>query len=592
MTLDILPLFDNTPISKPYITNEQQQYQQPRQLHSPISSPSTPITPQYKKQKVHNHHQNNHHNNNNTTNYMLDGFMFNNQYKFVKKIGAGTYGLIYLVENIFTKERFAAKMLLKQPPLKLNEYSNTHASSSSHSSSSNSSHSSSLTKSLIQQQFYNYFANQIIPNPTKLNLQELKSQTIQDCPYLSEISLHLKVHNHPNIITIHDVYQLNSNFAIVIMMDYFEQGDLFGNIIDKQIFQNHQNKQILMKNAMLQLIDGVEYCNQKSVYHCDLKPENIMVRYNPNYKRTNNNSNIIDYNELHLVLIDFGLAMESKSICCNSCRGSSFYMAPERTTNYNTNKIIRSMIDMSQYPSIKYNQQSNQQTNESNCKYLPTLAGDIWSLGILFINITCSRNPWPIASFNESSHNNSNDVFTNYILQNDKKILASILPISSQFNQLLNKIFKLNPNDRIDLINLYNEILKCDFFKDDYFGYKPQHQQQQQQQQTHYHHDAIKSHIKIHQPQYNHNVHQSNNQLFTPPESTAFNSYASEFEEEMDEDEEEEDDDEYYTDEEDFEEDDEDIKLEQQQQHQQPHKDDYDEFYFNTKTYNTFPTNT
>ncbi|KAI5966473.1 SKS1 [Candida pseudojiufengensis] len=579
MTLDILPILDKSLISKPYITNEQQQqpyynntnaYQQPKQLHSPISTPSTPNTPQYKKQKLHSNPVRN----NNSNGYMLDGFMFNDQYKFIKKIGAGTYGLIYLVENIYTKERFAAKMLLKQPPQRDNN--NTNSSSPS---------SSSLTKSLIQQQFYNYFTNQIISNPQKLNLENIKNQTNSNCPYLTEISLHLKVHNHPNIITIHDVYQLNLNFAIVIMMDYFEQGDLFGNIIDKQIFQSHPNKQLLMKNAMLQLIDGVEHCNLNSVYHCDLKPENIMVKYNPNYKRSSNDSSIIDYNELHLVIIDFGLAMKSKTICCNSCRGSSFYMAPERTTNYNTNKIIKSLIDMSQYPTLKYNSQTNQQTNESNCKYLPTLAGDIWSLGILFINITCSRNPWPIASFNESSinHNssNSNDVFTNYILYNDKKILSSILPISYQFNLLLNKIFKLNPNDRINLSSLYNEIINCDFFKDnnnngDYFGYKKTLTQQHQQ--------------------YNNN----NNQLYTPPESTAFNSYSSEFEEDEEDDEEEdeeededdmedEDEDEeeeYYTDDEDF---DQSTYTNEYYNHQPHHpqnkssipkQNEYDEFYF------------
>ncbi|CAK9438542.1 uncharacterized protein LODBEIA_P27660 [Lodderomyces beijingensis] len=466
MTLGILPILDTQPISSPYVTTR---------CHSSSS------LPQSKRQKPNN-------------NMLLDGYMLNRELRFVRKIGAGTYGLIYLVENIFTKKQFAAKMLLKQPPKSVGS-------------------SSQLNKHQIQQQFYSYFLNHIIPKPESLSFDYIKSQG-HECPFLQEIALHLKVHEHQNVITIHEVFNLE-NFAIVILLDYFAQGDLFGNIIDKQVFQKHQpshNKQLLMKNAMLQLIDAVEYCHQNSVYHCDLKPENIMVRYNPNYVRPKDSSSIINYNEIHLVLIDFGLGMESDLICCNACRGSSFYMAPERTTNFNTSNLIKSLIDMKQFPSVK-----SASSNESNSKYLPTLAGDIWSLGVLFINITCSRNPWPIASITDN-----NDVFKNYILNQNKSILSSILPISQQFNSLLNKIFQLNPNNRIDLVKLYEETIRCDFFKDDHYVCEPAH----------------------------HAVRNKNNvQLFTPPESSAYNSYASE----IDDDDDECDEDEYYTDDEEYE---------------------------------------
>lgn len=464
MTLDILPMFDNY-------------YQQPYQL------PHTP--PQ-------DHHDMFHPAQKPNPNEALNGYMLNHELQFVKKIGAGTYGLIYLVENIYTKKQFAAKMVLKQ-------------SVSKQTPNTSNTKDSSYNKKFIQSQFYHYFLNNPVPNAQSLNLDYIRSQG-HSCPFLTEISLQLKVHNHPNIMTIHQVFNLE-DFAMVIIMDYYEQGDLFGNIIDNQIFANHKyDKQLLMKNAMLQLIDGLEYCAQNGIYHCDLKPENIMVRYNPNYKRSHNNNNIIDYNELHLVLIDFGLAMDSNLICCNACRGSSFYMAPERTTNYNTHRLVNRMIDMTQFETIPMNGTT---VTASNCKYLPTLPGDVWSLGVLFINITCSRNPWPIASFNESS-NNDNDVFRNYMLNGNKNILSRILPISAQFNRLLDKIFRLNPNDRIDLHTLYKEIIRCDFFKDD-------------------HHHKSKSHQ---QPS-------TNQQLYTPPETSAYNSYASD----MDEDENEEDDD-------------------------------------------------
>lgn len=421
-------------------------------------------------------------------NMSLDGYMFNEELRFVRKIGAGTYGLIYLVENIYTKQQFAAKMVLKQQPMKLG--TNT-----------------SSNKQLIQQQFYQYFLNHVIPKPRSIDFDYIKGQG-HDCQFLTEIALHLKVHDHPNVATIHEVFELE-NFAVVILLDYFEQGDLFGNIIDLQIFQQRRNdreKQLLMKNAMLQLIDAVEYCNQNSVYHCDLKPENIMVKYNKDYRRPHTYSNIIEYNEIQIFLIDFGLAMETDLIACNLCRGSSFYMSPERITNYTTSKLIRNMVDIESFPVS---------LNDKSIKLLPTLAGDVWALGILLINISCSRNPWPIASFDGQS-----EVFISYMLQNKKDILSSILPISGQFNDLLDKIFKLNPNDRIDLHLLSNEVIGCDFFNDTRI-----------KRSTH---------------------HQTNPQLHTPPDSLTYNSYASEFEEEEEDEYDEVEEDEEYVDAEEF----------------------------------------
>lgn len=517
MTLDILPLLDvHLQISKPYITETQQQQQ---------------------KQHLIRQRQN--------PNMTLDGYMLNHELRFIKKIGAGTYGLIYLVENIHTGRTFAAKMLLKQPPFKQGDPKD-----------------SSANKKIIQKTFYSYFLDHPCPQPNPIRLDYIQQQGHQ-CQFLMEISLHLKVHHHPNVMSIHQVFDLD-NFAIVILLDYFEQGDLFGNIIDKQIFQNHPyDKQLLMKNAMLQLIDAVEYCHQNSVYHCDLKPENIMLRYNPNYKRPAN-SPIIDYNELHLVLIDFGLAMSSDLICCNACRGSSFYMAPERTTNFNTHKVVRNLVDMSQYHSVDVN---NTTVNASNCKYLPTLAGDIWSLGVLFINITCARNPWPIASFND----NHNDVFTSYILNNNKDILSAILPISKSFNLLLDRIFKLNPNDRISLPSLYQEVIRCDFFNET----TEEKQTQERRRHSHHHHSGHNHHHHHHHSkvveqleQIKQPLRKSNPQLFTPPETTGYNSYASEDENNID--------DQYYTSE--------------NQSRQQQQVDIHKYYYEETKQTNSYTT--
>lgn len=364
--------------------------------------------------------------------YSLLGHVINHRFSFIRKVGAGTYGLIYLVEDLFNGSQYAAKIVLKSPV-------------KGHGSDQ---------KAYIQQTIYHYFESHDL-RATTLGFDQVKHDGMS-CPYLREIALHLAVHDHPNVVTIHHVLLLE-DFALIILMDFFPQGDLFGNIIEEQIFQNppaHQNKQLLMKNCMHQLITAIAYCADKSVYHCDLKPENIMVSYNPNHRRSPQSDHIIDHGELQVCLTDFGLAMTLPLICCNVCRGSSFYMAPERIVNFNTNRLVKSLINIDEFET-----DLNAQL-ESNSKYFPTLAGDIWSLGILFINLTCSRNPWPIANINDR-----HEVFSNYIL-NNRGLLRAILPILRQFNALLDDIFVLNPNQRLPLAEMAERIAHCDFYND------------------------------------------------------------------------------------------------------------------------------
>ncbi|KAH3666579.1 hypothetical protein OGAPHI_003440, partial [Ogataea philodendri] len=88
------------------------------------------------------------------------------------------------------------------------------------------------------------------------------------------------------------------------------------------------------------------------VYHCDIKPENILLDASDN-----------------VYLCDFGLATDSKYLAPNVCVGSFYYMAPER--------ILYSSAPL-----------------ETETAVLPTATSDIWSLGIILINLVCMRNPW------------------------------------------------------------------------------------------------------------------------------------------------------------------------------------------------------
>lgn len=378
---------------------------------------------------------------------LLDGCLLTKDLVFKEKLGAGSFGLIYLVENLHTGRLYAAKILLMNPPTSLAG-----------------SRDAKEYKKYIQAKIFDYFN---VHSETRIKTldEEHIAALAKTNDVFKEIHLHLKVHNHPNIITIHGVLEVD-DFALVILMDYYEQGDLYHSIVDKNIFlsipEGHE-RETLMKNAILQIIDAVNYCHQRGVFHCDLKPENILVRYSQQRFEAKD-SPMIDLSQIHLVLIDFGLAIEDSRIRSNVCRGSSFYMPPERVSNFADPTIISILNSSSSREDSVSASGSN--TNSLDCnksakrdkdyKFFPTAGGDVWSIGVLCLNIACARNPWPIARFNERQ----NDVFLTFMLHNSN-VLALILPISSGFNRILKKVFTLDPECRISITKLRDAISSC-----------------------------------------------------------------------------------------------------------------------------------
>ncbi|KAH3676116.1 hypothetical protein WICMUC_002413 [Wickerhamomyces mucosus] len=323
----------------------------------------------------------------------LNGVIINN-YQIIKLIGTGAYGLVYLAKNLQTGEHIAIKAISKIINKKISKPSDL------------------LSNKLLE--FFNN-GNSTINGLKSLDLVKLSNCNIDKdlppCPFLKEVVIHLKLHQHPNIITIHQI--LDFNYCIFIIMDYYSEGDLFVNIVDKKIYQNSIS---LIKNCFIQLLDVISYCHSKGIFHCDIKPENIMVSSNGS----------------KLIIGDFGLATQCEFINSKICVGSSYYMPPERLCQLNHN--LSSSIE---YPSNK---------------------GDLWSLSIILINLICIRNPWMKAS--------EQDPTFNAFLQNPK-ILLKILPISNELYEILIKCLIENPFERISLFELRDLIINCNKFTKD-----------------------------------------------------------------------------------------------------------------------------
>ncbi|KAI7882896.1 Pkinase-domain-containing protein [Lichtheimia hyalospora FSU 10163] len=234
-------------------------------------------------------------------------------------------------------------------------------------------------------------------------LQQRQLDDHQHALQRNEMILHSKL-IHPNIIRLERI--IKHNDCVHMVLEHCAEGDLFSAITERNLYHgNHA----LIRQVFLQLIDAVQYCHQQHVYHRDLKPENILVFDNG---RT-------------LKIADFGLAT-AQSVAKDFGCGSTFYFSPEC------------------------------QGDDVHLSHgYATAPNDIWSLGVILVNLAASRNPWRQACLDD-------DTFRAYLA--DRDYLLKVLPISRELNGIIKRIFCIDPKRRISLEELRESILHCKYF--------------------------------------------------------------------------------------------------------------------------------
>ncbi|KAH9896939.1 Pkinase-domain-containing protein [Cubamyces lactineus] len=218
-----------------------------------------------------------------------------------------------------------------------------------------------------------------------------------------EVTAHLRVSDHPNIVTVHDV--LECPYFIYIVLDYCVGGDLFEPMLEQMAYCRND---VLLKSIFLQLVDAVQYCHDHGVYHRDLKPDNIL---------SNEDGSIVK-------VADFGLSTTAKVSDTFGC-GSSNYMSPE---------CIGEDYDYHPYS---------------------TEASDVWSLGVILTNLVAGRNPWDHAVTSDKN-------YLKFLAQ--PNYLREMLPISQATADILYAIFTSDPAVRISLPSLRERVLAVDTF--------------------------------------------------------------------------------------------------------------------------------
>ncbi|KAI5675467.1 hypothetical protein M9H77_06417 [Catharanthus roseus] len=120
----------------------------------------------------------------------------------------------------------------------------------------------------------------------------------------------MKLLHHPNIVRIFEV--IGTKTKIYIVMEYVTGGPLS----DKLSYWTKFNE-TEARRQFQQLIDAIDHCHCKGVYHRDLKPQNLLLDSKGNVK-----------------VSDFGLSALRKqpgSLLSTAC-GSPSYVAPELLT--------------------------------------------------------------------------------------------------------------------------------------------------------------------------------------------------------------------------------------------------------------------
>ena len=93
-----------------------------------------------------------------------------------------------------------------------------------------------------------------------------------------------------------------------------------------------------------------------------------------------------------------------------------------------------------------------QQSNPKPFACYASEPNDVWSLGVILVNLTCGRNPWKRAAMEDSTFR---------AFMRDRDFLQTILPISDGLNAILQRIFEVDPNLRVSLRELRQLILAC-----------------------------------------------------------------------------------------------------------------------------------
>lgn len=182
------------------------------------------------------------------------------------------------------------------------------------------------------------------PVAVKLMKAGLRMSAARRSGFLAEARV-LSSLQHPNICEVHDFFEDQDQDVLVLELI---EGQTLRSLLQGDV-------PIDRIGVALQIIDALVAAHERGIAHRDLKPENVMVTSSGRVK-----------------VLDFGLARISASPSTGETRGAD--AAPQQTQVAGT-------------PGYLSPEQARGEPS--------TVAADLWSFGVLLVELLTGRPPWP-----------------------------------------------------------------------------------------------------------------------------------------------------------------------------------------------------
>ncbi|CAF3753055.1 unnamed protein product [Adineta steineri] len=213
-----------------------------------------------------------------------------------------------------------------------------------------------------------------------------REEILREADILSELA------PHPNIITVHDVFE--NKHEIILVLELVSAGELFHYIAEKDALNEEEAAKFI-----LQILEGVRHMHEKNIVHLDLKPENIML---------------LEKNKTQIKIIDFGISRKLRpNEPTKETFGTPEFVAPE---------VIA---------------------------FEPvTLATDMWSIGVITYILLSGASPF-LGNTNQETFANITQVDYRF----DEEFFANTSDLAKDFIQ---QLFVKNPRQRATVVDCLN----------------------------------------------------------------------------------------------------------------------------------------
>lgn len=208
----------------------------------------------------------------------------------------------------------------------------------------------------------------------------------------------------PSTVKLYDSIQQENQF--VLFMEHCEKGDLSRNW---EILQNEE----IRLDFFYKMLKAVKVFHKNRILHRDLKPQNIFVTKDNEFK-----------------IGDFGSSKLMKNIQMESLVGTKNYMSPAQIKN----------IEYLKFPT-------------------DPCANDVWSLGIIFLE-ACSGSPITETLISKDKTNDTNAKKVN-------ETIDQLRAASLEIKKLLKKMLTIDENRRITVQKALKIVTKLKFHSKD-----------------------------------------------------------------------------------------------------------------------------